>query len=132
MEISRRVCPCFALCKLVWLKNMLVRTIISKNQCAFREGYNTQECLIALIKNKNQMLTKEIELAYFSKTFGCLPHKLLVTKLHTYGFSLSFLPIIYSYLAKRKQRTKTNEDHCTLREMTPTCLMHQDNHLQML
>ena len=43
-----------------------------------------------------------------SKAFDCLPHELLVAKLNVYGFSLSALRRICSYLFNRQQRTKIN------------------------
>ena len=43
-----------------------------------------------------------------SKAFDCLPHELLVAKLNVYGFSLSTLRRICSYLFNRQQRTKIN------------------------
>ena len=43
-----------------------------------------------------------------SKAFGCLPHELLLAKLHAYGFSIAALRLIHSYLTNRKQRTKVN------------------------
>ena len=41
-----------------------------------------------------------------SKAFDCLSYELLLAKLHAYGFSISALRIVYSYLKNRKQRTK--------------------------
>ena len=38
-----------------------------------------------------------------SKAFDCLSHDLLLAKLHAYGFSLSALKLIHSYL---KNKTK--------------------------
>ena len=39
-------------------------------------------------------------------TVDSLPHELLIVKLHSYGFSLSVLRLVHSYLSNRKQRTK--------------------------
>ena len=44
-----------------------------------------------------------------SKAFDCLPHDLIVAKLHTYGFSIESLKLINSYLTERKQRIKMND-----------------------
>ena len=43
-----------------------------------------------------------------SKVFECLSRELLLAKLHAYGFSISALRPIYSYLVNRKQKTKIN------------------------
>ena len=53
----------------------------------------------------------------YSKAFDCLPHELLIAKLHTYGFSLSALRLMYSYLSNRKQRTKINESYSSCEEI---------------
>ena len=45
-------------------------------------------------------------LADLSKTFDLISHDLLLAKLHAYGFSLSTLKSIPSYLKDRKERTK--------------------------
>ena len=49
-----------------------------------------------------------ILLTDLSEAFECLSHELLVAKLYAYGFSISALRFIYSYLANRKQGTKIN------------------------
>ena len=36
-----------------------------------------------------------------SKAFDCLSHDLLLAKLHAYGFSLSALKLIHSYLKSK-------------------------------
>ena len=41
-----------------------------------------------------------------SKAFDCLNHELLIAKLSAYGFSMSALRLIHSYLNERKQRVK--------------------------
>ena len=46
-----------------------------------------------------------------SKAFDCLPHDLKIAKLNSYGFNLTALNLIYNYLTKQKQRTKTNHSH---------------------
>ena len=43
-----------------------------------------------------------------SKAFDCIDHNLLVAKLNAYGSEKQSINFIYSYLPKRKQRTKVD------------------------
>ena len=43
-----------------------------------------------------------------SKAFDCLPHELLIAKLHAYEVAIPSLKLLHSYLNKRKQRVKLN------------------------
>ena len=44
------------------------------------------------------------------KAFDCLPHDLIVAKLHAYGFPIELLKLIRSYLTEHKQRVKINDE----------------------
>ena len=87
-------------------------SLLSKYQCGIGRGYNIQHCLITLIEKWK----KSVEnggafgalLTDLSKTFDCLPHKLLIAKLDAYSFDKSSLKLIHSYLSNRKQRVKIN------------------------
>ena len=52
-----------------------------------------------------------------SKPFDCIPHELIIAKLHAYGFNLNSLKLINSYLQGRKQRVKINADFSTWKEI---------------
>ena len=41
-----------------------------------------------------------------SKVFECLPHKVLIAKLHAYGVDIPSLKLLHSHLTKRKQKVK--------------------------
>ena len=88
-------------------------TVLSKFQCGFRKGYSTQNCLLAMVEICKKALDQGNEygalLTDLSKTFDCLPHDLIVAKLHAYGFSIDSLKLINSYLTERKQRVKIND-----------------------
>ena len=58
------------------------------------------------LDNKNFVSTVLMDL---SKAFDCIPHDLLVAKLHAYGLSNDAVTFIYSYLKRRKQGVKIND-----------------------
>ena len=79
---------------------------LSKHQCAFRKGYNTQYWLLKMLEKWKLPVDKGKSfgalLTDLSKAFDCLLHDLLLAKLHAYGFSFSALKLIHSYLKSRK------------------------------
>ena len=72
-------------------------SILSKYQCGFRRGYNTQHYLITLIEKwKKNVDNGGAFTAMFkdlSKAFDCLSHELLITKLDASGFRQKCLKI---------------------------------------
>ena len=88
---------------------------LSKYQCGFRKGCNASNCLLAMIEKWKKVVNNGnafgVLLTDVSKAFDCLPHDLTIAKLNSYGFNLTALNLIYHYLTKRKQRTKTNHSY---------------------
>ena len=84
--------------------------LFKKFQCGFRKCYSAQQCLLVLIE-KWSVVGKDkffgALLNYLLNVFDCLPHELLIAKLHSYVFSLNTLRLIHSYLFNRRQRTKS-------------------------
>ena len=52
----------------------------------------------------------------FGTHFDCLSLDLLLAKLYAFGFSLSTLKLIHSYLKNRKQRTKIDSTYSSWEE----------------
>ena len=88
-------------------------TVLSRFQCGFPKGYSTQDCLLGMVENCKKALDQGNEygalLTDLSKAFDCLPHDLIVAKLHAYGFSIEPLKLINNYLTELKQRVKIND-----------------------
>ena len=52
-----------------------------------------------------------------SKAFDCLPHDLLIAKLHAYGFDYKSLELLDSYLRGRKQRVEVCDSYSDWEEI---------------
>ena len=90
--------------------------LLSKYQCGFRQGYGTQNCLLAMIEKLRKIRDKKgifaAVLIDLSKAFDCIPHNLLIAKLSAYGFDRKPLMFISAYLKSRKQRARIGSAFC--------------------
>ena len=88
----------------------LFEEIFYKQQCGFRKGYNTQQCLLKILEKWKQLVDGGkvfgALLTDFSEAVDCLDHELLIAKLNAYGFSLPALRLINDYLSNRRRRTR--------------------------
>ena len=94
---------------------------LSRYQCGFRKGFSAQQCLIVMIENWRKSRDKGNSfgalLTDLSKAFDCLPHDLLIAKLHAYGFDMNSAKLMYSYLKGRKQRVKIANSYSSWEEI---------------
>ena len=86
--------------------------ILSNFISAYRKTFSSNHVLLRLIENWKKFLDNKnfvgTVLMDLSKAFDCIPHDLLVAKLHTYGLTEEAVTFIYSYLKRRKQGVKIN------------------------
>ena len=84
--------------------------ILSPLLSAYRKGYSCQHVILRLtelwrnaLDNNKYIGTIAMDL---SKAFDCMPHGLLVAKLHSYGISPKACLFLSDYLRDRMQRVK--------------------------
>ena len=98
-----------------------VSCVLSPYLCGFRKGDNAQHALLRLKNKLNICLDKREYIGMFmmdlSKAFDCIPHEILIAKLHAYGFSRDSLKLIYNYLKDRKQQVKINAEYSSWEEI---------------
>ena len=103
------------------MSEFLESSFFSKYQCGFRKGFSAQKCLVSMLEKWNSATdNKELFGALFtdfSKAFDCLSHELLIAKLNGYGFNMSALQFVHSYLKNRTQRTKMNSEYSSWEEI---------------
>ena len=79
---------------------------------AYRKKYSSNHVLIRLLESWKKCLDEGkfvgAVLMDLSKAFDCVPHDLLIAKMHAYGFDFHTLTFFYSYLKNRKQSVKIN------------------------
>ena len=89
-----------------------IDTRLSTFLSAYRKAYSTQHVLMRLVEEWKSKLDKGYVvgaiLMDLSKAFDCVPHDLLIAKLHAYGFEIEALKYIFSYLSDRQQSTRIN------------------------
>lgn len=88
----------------------MLSQIYNDGLSAFRSGYSCQHVLINLSDSWRKAIENKqkcgILLVDLSKAFDCLPHSLIVSKLHTYGVSIEATNLLADYLTNRTQRVK--------------------------
>ena len=93
----------------------------SNQQCDFCKGCSTQYCLLSMLEKWTSAVGKGkyfgVLLRDLSKAFDCISHKLILAKLHAYGFSLRALRLTHSYLTNRKQTTRVNVNYSSWEEI---------------
>ena len=95
--------------------------IFSPYLLGFRKLYGCQHVLMRMTEkwptaqdNKKVIAALGMDL---SKTFDSLPHDILIAKIYAYGFEMSALKLIYSYLIDRTQTVKVKGERSTERQI---------------
>ena len=88
--------------------------VLSKFVSTYRKYYSSNHVLLKLIKDwKKSLDDKNIigaVLVDLSKAFDCIPHDLHVAKLHAYGLPMDAINFTFSYMKRRKQGVKINDN----------------------
>ena len=84
--------------------------LLSKYKCGFRQGYGTQNCILAMTEKLRKIRDKKgivtAILTDLSKAFDSIRNNLLIAKLTAYGFDRKSLIFISAYPKIRKQKTR--------------------------
>ena len=95
--------------------------LLPKYQCGFRKGFNAQHCLVSMDEKWKESGDScgafGALMTDLSKTFDCLHHELLITKLDAYAFDIKSVKLIQKYLSNRKQRVKVSNAYSSWREI---------------
>ena len=90
-------------------------SFFSNGLCGFRKQYSTQGALLNMLQKWQNSLSNSKRIGAIlmdlSKAFDCLPHELLIAKLHAYGMDNKSLSFIYSYLTNRKHRVRVGSTY---------------------
>ena len=89
-----------------------IDSLLSDIISAYRKKYSTNNVLMRLIENWKNNLDKKKHvgavLMDLSKAFDCVPHDLLIAKMHAYNFDKETLTLFFTYLKNRQQGVKVN------------------------
>ena len=89
---------------------------------AFRKRYSCQSLLLKAVDDwkyaLDQNLITGVVFIDLSKAFDCLPHSLLIAKLHAYGVDWSACELLADYLSHRLQRVKIGTARSSLAELS--------------
>ena len=90
--------------------NAFFENKLSPILCGFRSRYSTQHALLNLINKWHSWLDNSgvvsTILMDLPKASDCLPHELVLVKLHAYGVDIKSLKVLQDYLSIRTQRVK--------------------------
>ena len=90
--------------------NTFFENKLSPLLCGFRSRYSTQHASLNLINKWHSCLDNSgivgTILMNFSKACDCLPHELILAKLHACGVDIKSFKLLQEYLSDQTQRVK--------------------------
>ena len=103
-------------------KHLTENNLLALEQFGFCQGRSTTTQLLVtmndwVLNNDNNIPTDAVYLD-FSKAFDCVPHRRLMTKLHSYGIRGEVFNWIEDFLCNRSQYVSINENHSEMLNVT--------------
>jgi len=101
---------------------LLHNSLLSNRQYGFSKGRSTMLQLLHMMDKWTEYLEYggQIDAIYsdFQKAFDRVPHKRLLSKLHSYGFNQVIINWIWDFLSMRKFRVKVNLNYSAWDDVT--------------
>ena len=95
------------------ISQIFERLIFKQLTMFFETVFSKYRCLLTMTEKWKKCLDSNDAcgalLTDLSKAFDCLPHSLLIAKLHAYGFDKTSAENLKHYLSHRKQKIKINK-----------------------
>jgi len=95
------------------MNHFIINRLFSNRQFGFVKGRSTTLQLLQVLDTWTECLEQggQIDVIYtdLQKAFDKIPHKRLISKLHSYGIHKSLIGWIECFLANRKQRVRVKE-----------------------
>ena len=95
------------------ISEIFERLIFKQLTMFFETVFSKYRCLLTMTEKWKKCLDSNDAcgalLTDLSKAFDCLPHSLLIAKLHAYGFDKTSTKYLKDYLSHQKQKIKINK-----------------------
>ena len=96
-------------------------SILSPKRYSLRKGHSAQNCLVVMLEKLEESKDRRDKFGDLftdlSKTFDCIDHNLLITKIFWYGVTTRLHDLIFSYLRNRTHSVRINNSYSNKHEI---------------